>query len=79
MLPATITDVVVPITFAAASTNQAVAIYSAYEAGNLKFTANAELKGTAAGFYSFEMDVVNHVVDMSAAVDLSLCSACRET
>ena len=79
LLPATITDVVVPITFAAASTNQAVAIYSAYEAGNLKFTANAELKGTAAGFYSFEMDVVNHVVDMSAAVDLSLCSACRET
>ena len=79
LVPAAITDVVVPIKFAAASALQAATIYSAYRAGTLTFKANANIKGTAAGFYSFEMDIKDHVVDMSADMDLSLCSACHES
>ena len=79
LVPAAITDVVVPIKFAAASALQAATIYSAYRAGTLTFKANANIKGTAAGFYSFEMDIKDHIVDMSADMDLSLCSACHES
>ena len=78
LVPASITDVVVPIKFSVGSPYQAAELYSAYTSKNLQLKANALLKGTAAGFYSFEMSIKDHVVDMSAKIDTSLCAPCRE-
>ena len=77
LVPASITDVVVPIKFSVGSPYQAAELYSAYTSKNLQLKANALLKGTAAGFYSFEMSIKDHVVDMSAKIDTSLCALPR--
>lgn len=76
---ATIIDVVVPVKFTLSSPMQAVSIYNAYTEGNLRFNMKALVKGTAAGFSSFTMNINDHVVDMSAESDTRLCKKCHES
>ena len=72
----TITDVLLPLTFAPESISQAVHLSRANSAGTLKFTASFSIKGTAMGFYNYDVEVKDHVVDLSTMGDTSLCAPC---
>jgi hypothetical protein len=43
----------------------------------LKFKASFSITGVAMGFYYFDIEVVDHVVDMSSMGDQSLCAPCN--
>jgi LEA14-like dessication related protein len=77
LTPSSVTDVVLPLTFQPESIPQAWRMKKQNEKGELKFKASFSITGVAMGFYYFDIEVVDHVVDMSSMGDQSLCAPCN--
>jgi hypothetical protein len=73
-----ITDVILPLNFAPESLSQAWKMKSENSAGKLMFTASFSIQGTAMGFYTYDMEIKDHLVDLSTMGDTSLCAPCRK-
>ena len=76
LVASSITDVVLPLTFAP-DIGHAWAMNKANAAGTLQFEASFSVTGTVLGFYYFDIEIKDHVVDMSSMGDQSLCAKCN--
>jgi len=72
-----VNDVVLPLTFKPESIAQAYRMNTDNTNGKLKFSASFSIKGVVMGFYYFDVEVNDHVVDMSTMGDQSLCAPCN--
>ena len=72
-----ISDIVLPLTFAPESVSQAWQLKAANDAGTLMFEASFSIRGSVLGFYDYDIEIKNHVVDLSTMGDTSMCAPCR--